>query len=50
MLAAGTVLPVIDATYPLADAATAMRYLEQERPRGKVVLRVNEAAPGGDTK
>ena len=50
MLAAGTVRPVIDATYPLADAATAMRYLEQERPRGKVVLRVNEAAPGGDTK
>ncbi len=50
MLAAGTVRPVIDATYPLADAAAAMRYLEQERPRGKVVLRVNGAAPGGDTK
>lgn len=43
MIAAGTVTPVIDATYPLAEVATAMRYLEQEHPRGKVILRVNGA-------
>lgn len=43
MIAAGTVTPVIDATYPLAEVATAMRYLEQEHPRGKVILRVKGA-------
>lgn len=43
MIAAGTVTPVIDATYPLAEVAAAMRYLEQEHPRGKVILRVNGA-------
>src|SRR5690606_31185651 len=32
MAAAGEVSPVIDATYPLADIAAAMRYLENEHP------------------
>ena len=41
MIEAGGVSPVIDATYPLAEIATAMRYLEEEHPRGKVILRVN---------
>jgi len=38
MLEAGEISPVIDATYPLAEIATAMRYFEKEHPRGKVIL------------
>ena len=38
MIEAGEVCPVIDATYPLAEIAAAMRYLEKEHPRGKVIL------------
>ncbi|OLF17286.1 NAD(P)-dependent alcohol dehydrogenase [Actinophytocola xanthii] len=40
LLAAGTVTPVVDRTFPLADAAAAIRYLEDEHARGKVVLTV----------
>jgi len=40
MIAAGQVLPVIDRTYPLADAAEALRYLEAGHARGKVVITV----------
>ncbi len=41
MIEAGQLRPVIDATYPMSEIVAAMRYLEQERPRGKVVLTVN---------
>ena len=34
----GRVTPVIDRTYPLVEAAEAMRYLETGRARGKVVV------------
>jgi NADPH:quinone reductase-like Zn-dependent oxidoreductase len=34
----GKVTPVIDRTYPLAQAAEAIGYLEQGRARGKVVV------------
>jgi len=34
----GQVTPVIDRTYPLAETADAMRYLETGRVRGKVVI------------
>jgi NADPH:quinone reductase-like Zn-dependent oxidoreductase len=34
----GNVAPVIDRTYPLADAAEAVRYLEGGHARGKVVV------------
>ena len=34
----GKVTPVIDRTYPLVEAAEAMRYLETGRARGKVVV------------
>jgi NADPH:quinone reductase-like Zn-dependent oxidoreductase len=37
---AGTVVPVIDRTYPLHEAAEAIRYLEGEHARAKVVLTV----------
>jgi NADPH:quinone reductase-like Zn-dependent oxidoreductase len=34
------VRPVIDRTYPLAEAAEAVRYVEQGHARGHVVIRV----------
>ena len=37
-LADGRLRPVVDRTFPLADAAPAYAYLEHERPLGKVVL------------
>lgn len=40
MIEAGRVMPVIDGCHPLAEIAAAMRYLEAEHPRGKVVLTV----------
>jgi 2-desacetyl-2-hydroxyethyl bacteriochlorophyllide A dehydrogenase len=45
LIGSGKISPVIDATYPLAEIATAMRYLEEEHPRGKVILAVNGARP-----
>jgi NADPH:quinone reductase-like Zn-dependent oxidoreductase len=40
MIDTGDVTPVIDRTYPLIEAAEAIRYLEQGHPRGKVVVTV----------
>jgi NADPH:quinone reductase-like Zn-dependent oxidoreductase len=37
---AGKVVPVIDRTYPLTEAAEAIGYLEQGHARGKVVITV----------
>jgi NADPH:quinone reductase-like Zn-dependent oxidoreductase len=39
-LEAGTVVPVIDRTYPLAEVAEAMRYLERGHAQGKIVVTV----------
>jgi NADPH:quinone reductase-like Zn-dependent oxidoreductase len=41
LIEAGNVTPVIDRTYPLSEAAQAIRYLEQGHPRGKVVITVS---------
>jgi NADPH:quinone reductase-like Zn-dependent oxidoreductase len=38
LLVAGKVTPVIDRSYPLSEAAEAIRYLEQGHARGKVVI------------
>jgi NADPH:quinone reductase-like Zn-dependent oxidoreductase len=38
MIESGAVTPVIDRTYPLAEAADAIRYLEEGHARGKVVV------------
>jgi NADPH:quinone reductase-like Zn-dependent oxidoreductase len=40
LIEAGKLTPVIDKTYPLSEAAEAIRYLEQGHARGKVVLTV----------
>jgi NADPH:quinone reductase-like Zn-dependent oxidoreductase len=40
LIEAGKVTPVIDRTYPLAQAADAIRYLEHGHAAGKVVLTV----------
>jgi NADPH:quinone reductase-like Zn-dependent oxidoreductase len=40
LIEAGRVTPVIDRTYPLIEAAEAIRYLEQGHPGGKVVIGV----------
>jgi NADPH:quinone reductase-like Zn-dependent oxidoreductase len=34
----GAVTPVIDRRYPLAQVADAIRYLEEGRARGKVIV------------
>ena len=38
LLADGKVTPVIDRSYPLSEAAEAIRYLEQGHARGKIVI------------
>jgi len=40
LIEAGKVTPVIDRTYPLSKTADAMRHLEREHARGKVVIAV----------
>jgi len=46
LMAAGKVTPVIDRTYPLGQAAEAIRYLETGRARGKVIVVVGPDAAG----
>ena len=43
MMASGQVRPVIDRTYPLDDAAQALRYVKSGEALGKVVIRVADA-------
>ncbi len=38
LMAAGKITPVIDREYPLAEAAEAIRYLEEGHARGKVII------------
>lgn len=40
LIESGKITPVIDRTYPLTDAAQAIRYLEQGHARGKVVITI----------
>ena len=40
LLEAGKVTPAIDRTYPLSEAATAIRYFQEGHARGKVVIAV----------
>jgi NADPH:quinone reductase-like Zn-dependent oxidoreductase len=40
LIEAGKLTPVIDRTYPLAEAPEALRYLEEGHPGGKVVITI----------
>ncbi len=40
LMEAGTVMPVVDRTYPLSETAAAVRYLEAGHARGKVVITI----------
>jgi NADPH:quinone reductase-like Zn-dependent oxidoreductase len=40
LIEAGKLRPVLDRTYPLADTAEGLRYVEQGHARGKVVITV----------
>jgi NADPH:quinone reductase-like Zn-dependent oxidoreductase len=40
LVEAGRLTPVIDKTYPLAEAADAMRYLDAGRARGKIAIAI----------
>jgi NADPH:quinone reductase-like Zn-dependent oxidoreductase len=41
LLASGTIRPIIDTSFPLADAAAAHRYMEENRNVGKIMLVVD---------
>jgi NADPH:quinone reductase-like Zn-dependent oxidoreductase len=40
LIAAGKVKPVIDRRYPLSEVADALRYVDEGRAKGKVVIRI----------
>jgi NADPH2:quinone reductase len=41
LIAAGSVKPIVDRVYPLAQAGEALHHLIEDRPFGKVVLTGN---------
>lgn len=43
LLASGKLVPVIDRSFPLADGAEALRYVEAGHSRGKVVIAIDSA-------
>ena len=51
LIEAGKVRPVVDRTYPLSEVPNAIRYLNEGRARGKVVITVRgtTAVPEGMT-
>jgi NADPH2:quinone reductase len=40
-LESGTIRPIIDTTFPLAEGAAAHRYMEENRNTGKIILVVD---------
>jgi len=46
LLEAGKIVPVIDKSYPLSEAASAIRYMMEDHARGKVVITVAQAHGG----
>jgi NADPH:quinone reductase-like Zn-dependent oxidoreductase len=40
LIESGEITPVVDRTYPLSETQEAMRYLEEGRVRGKVVITI----------
>jgi NADPH:quinone reductase-like Zn-dependent oxidoreductase len=47
LVESGAVRPVISSTYPLADAAEAMRVVASGHPRGKVAIVIDPRSPNG---
>ena len=41
LLEPGKVVPVIDRRYPLSEVPQALRYQQEGRPRGKIVITVS---------
>jgi NADPH:quinone reductase-like Zn-dependent oxidoreductase len=41
LMEAGKIVPVIDRRYPLSETAQAMRYHEEGKTRGKIVITVD---------
>lgn len=41
LIETGTIEPVIDRTFPLHEAPPALRYLEEKRAAGKIVVTVS---------
>jgi NADPH:quinone reductase-like Zn-dependent oxidoreductase len=41
LLASGAIHPVIDTAFPLAEAAAAHRYMEENRNIGKIMLTID---------
>lgn len=50
LVVAGSVTPAVDRTYPLDDAADAMRHLVSGTVRGKIAIDVSGAAQSGGTR
>ncbi len=46
LIESGRITPVIDRTFPLADAAAAVRLVEEGSPAGKVIVVVEPPPPG----
>ena len=40
LLQSGAIKPIVAKTFPLAEAAEALRYLTEDRPFGRVVLTI----------
>jgi NADPH:quinone reductase len=40
LLQSGAIKPIVAKTFPLAEAADALRYLVEDRPFGRVVLTI----------
>ncbi len=48
LVESGKVVPVIDRCYPLREVAEALRYLEEGKHRGKIVITVEQARYSGN--
>jgi NADPH:quinone reductase-like Zn-dependent oxidoreductase len=42
LLEAGKLVPMIDRSYPLREVSEAIRHLEEEHARGKIVITVEQ--------
>ena len=45
LIESGSIIPVIDRTFPLADAAAAVQLVEEGSPAGKVIVVVEPPPP-----